>query len=122
MRNAFKSWRDDTIATRLENRIDQRLVLESFMYWVLRQRGKLLERVRDRRFLQEALEIWRERYNGMHEVLDSTSEIVEQTRTSKILRSSLRIWREALTFRIEENEAAIVNMYLLASANSVDIP
>jgi Sfi1 spindle body protein len=114
MRNAFKGWRDDAMVTRQENRVDRRLISESFMYWVLRQRGKLLERVRDHRFLQEALEIWRERYEGMGEVLDSTSRIIEQSRASKILRSSLHIWREALTFCIEENEVATVTTDLLA--------
>jgi len=108
MRNAFKGWRNDAMAAKIENRIDRRIVAASVSYWMVRQRGRLLERVRDQRFLQEALEIWRERLEGIHEALDTTSQIVEFTRSTKILRSSLYIWREALAFQVEEYELAAV--------------
>src|SRR5271170_663749 len=93
LRNSFKGWRDDAIATRLESKIDRRIMGKQFSFWMVRQRGRLLERVRDQRFLQEALEIWRERFEGIHEALDSTSQIIEQTRANKILKSSLQIWK-----------------------------
>lgn len=108
LRNAFRSWQNDVTKTKLENHIDQRIVAQSFSYWMVRQRGRLLGRVRDRRFLQEALEIWRERFQEIHEALDSTSQIIEQTRAIKVLRSSLRMWRATLAYRSQENDLAAV--------------
>ena len=96
------------MATKLENRIDRCVVARSFSYWMVRQRGRLLERVRDQRFLHEALEIWRERSQGIHEALDSTSQIIEQTRAIKILRSSFQMWWETLAYRAQENDLAAV--------------
>src|SRR5208282_1233120 len=119
LRNAFKGWRDDAMATKLENRIDRRIVARSFSYWMVRQRGQLLERVRDQRFLQEALEIWRERFEGIHEALDSTSQIIEQTRAIKILRSSLQMWRRTLAYRAQENDLAAVPCLAYSSNSQV---
>jgi hypothetical protein len=108
LRAAFKGWRDDSLSSWLESRIDRRRLRLSFSFWMVRQRGVLLERVRDQRFLHEALEIWKERYEGIQEVLDSTLEIVETTRITKVLRSSLHLWKETLEFRRGEYELASV--------------
>ena len=72
----------------------------------------MLERVRDHRFLQEALETWKDRFEGIREELDTTYEIVEHARITKLLKSSLQLWRENLAFRHEEYEVAMVNSAL----------
>ena len=87
------------MATKLESHIDRRVVAESFSYWMVRHRGRLLERVRDQRFMQEALEIWRERFEAIHEALGPISKIIQQTRAIKVLRSTLQMWRETLAYR-----------------------
>ena len=108
LRNAFKGWRDDAMATKLETHIDRRIVAQFFTFWMVHQRGRLLERVRDQRFLREALEIWRERFEGINEALYSTLQIIEQTRTTKVLTSSLQLWRDILAYRAQEKDLAAV--------------
>src|SRR5438876_10422652 len=115
MRNAFKGWRNDAMAAKIENRIDRRIVAASVSYWMVRQRGRLLERVRDQRFLQEALEIWRERFEGIHEALDSTSQIIEQARATKVLRSSFQMWRDILAYGAQEKDLAAVSCLAYSS-------
>jgi hypothetical protein len=111
LRNAFKAWRDDMVATRLEGCIDRRILRNSFSFWVIRQRGRLLERVRDHRFLQEALEIWKERLEGLHEELRPICYIIEQRRARRTLRYFLRMWRDALKFHSETKNVATVASY-----------
>jgi hypothetical protein len=111
LRTTFKAWREDAVSARLASRIDHRRLQKSFSFWVVRQRGVLLERVRDQRFLQEALDIWRERYEGIQEVLDSTLEVVETTRSNKLLRTSFRIWKENVAIREEEHDLACVRFH-----------
>src|SRR5947207_6239358 len=112
LRNAFKGWRDDAMATKLEAHIDRRIVAQFFSFWMVHQRGRLLERVRDQRFLREALEIWRERFEGINEALYSTLQIIEQTRTTKVLTSSLQLWRDILAYRAQEKDLAAVFCFI----------
>jgi hypothetical protein len=93
---------------RLERSIDQRRQREYFTYWIVQQRGILLSRVRDQRFLQEALEIWKERFEGIQTVLDGTLEIAESGRNVRILSDSFSKWRRSLTMRNKQVELAIV--------------
>jgi len=114
LKASFKSWRHDAASMKLENSINRECVRRTFTYWKVQLRGVLLGRLRDHRFLQEAMEIWRERFEGMQEVLDSTLEIVETSRTTKILWSSLQIWRERLAIRTEERDLGMVTPNILA--------
>jgi hypothetical protein len=109
LRNSFKAWRDDAMVSKMERQIDRRVIADTFSYWMVRQRGRLLERVRDHRFLREALEMWKDKFDGIREDLDTTCEILEHTRGTKLLKSSLQLWREILAFRREEYEVALVN-------------
>jgi hypothetical protein len=98
------------MATKFESSVDRRVIAKAFSYWMIRQRGRLLERVRDQRFLQETLEIWRERFEGIHEALDSASQIIQQTRATKVMISIMQIWGEALAFHREESNLATVRL------------
>ena len=120
LRAAFKGWRDDAMACRLEGQIDYRIMSKAFAFWVVRQRGRLLQRVRDRRFIQEAFEIWQERYDGIHDALDSTSEILEHARAVKVLCGFFHIWRGRLTLLQEEIEVAEV--FLVIKPLIVGVP
>ena len=108
LRTAFKAWHDEAMVTRMENHIDKRILSGSFSYWILRQRGRLLERVRDHRFQQEAFEIWRERFEGIRDALDSTGEIVQKAKSAKIVKSFFEMWLQKLRDREDEYEVAIV--------------
>jgi Sfi1 spindle body protein len=108
LRCAFKGWKDDAMASRIEVQIDHRAVSGAFGFWVIRQRGRLLQRVRDQRFLQEAFEIWKERYEGIHDALESTSEILEHSRAVKLLNGSFQVWRQRLRFCDEQVHLAEV--------------
>jgi hypothetical protein len=118
LRTAFKGWKDDAVASRIEARIDRRIVSGALLCWVVRQRGRLLQRVRDQRFLQEAFEIWKERYEGIHNALESTSEIVEHTRSIKLMDESFRIWGERLQFSAEQVNIAEVIALVWSSISS----
>jgi hypothetical protein len=112
LRSSFKAWRDDAGSTRLEKRIDRRIVAQSFRLWVIQQRSKLLARVRDQSFLQEALEIWKERWREIQDALNSTLEISERSRAMKILGTSLTLWQETLAIRRQEYDLAIVKFHM----------
>jgi hypothetical protein len=112
LRTAFKGWKDDAVASRIEARIDHRLVSGTLSFWIVKQRGRLLQRVRDQRFLQEAFEIWKERHEGIHNALESTSEIVEHTRSVKLMDESFRIWGERLQFSAEQVNIAQVIAFI----------
>src|SRR5271155_3067318 len=53
LKNSFKAWCDDAMVSKLDRQIDRRIITESFSYWMVRQRGRLVERVCNHRFLQE---------------------------------------------------------------------
>src|SRR5277367_5582402 len=98
VRNSFKAWRDDAMVSKMERQIDRRITTNAFSYWMVRQRGRLLERVRDHRVLHETLEIWKDRFDGIREDLDTNCEIFEHARVTKLLKSALQLWRENLAF------------------------
>jgi len=117
LRTAFKGWRDDAVANRIEARIDHQIVSGALSFWVVQQRGRLLQRVRDQRLLQEALEIWKERHEGIHNALEATSGILEHTRSIKLMDESLHIWREQLRLNAEQVYIAKV-IASICSSNS----
>jgi len=96
------------MASRVETRIDRRVMSRAFAFWVIRQRGRLLQRVRDQHFLQEAFEIWKERYEGIYYALQSTSEFLRQTRVVRSLNGTLHVWRERLKLCDEQANVADV--------------
>jgi len=94
----------------------------AFAFWVIRQRGRLLQRVRDQRFLQEGFEIWRERYEDIHDALESTSEILGHTRAAKSLNETLHVWRERLKLYDEQAYVAeVLALLWTATHNSSTI-
>jgi len=108
LRTVFKAWHDEAMVTRIENHLDKKLLSRSFSYWMLRQRGRLLERVRDHRFQQEAFDIWRERFEGIRGALDSWGEQLQKGNSAKIAKCFFQMWVQKLRDRDDEYEVAIV--------------
>ena len=106
------------MASRIETRIDHRVMSGAFAFWVIRQRGRLLQRVRDQRFLQEAFEIWKERYEGIHDALESTFEILGHARAANSLNDTLYVWRERLKLCDEQADVAEVRALLWTATHN----
>jgi Sfi1 spindle body protein len=96
------------IAARITDGIDRRIVMEYFSRWRIAQRALLLNRVRQDRFLAEAFEIWRERYQGIHGVLDPSLLDFQKRRNLKLLRDAFELWRESSEMLEEQYEIATV--------------
>jgi Sfi1 spindle body protein len=113
---SFKAWRDDVVGGRYEALIDHRHLQRTFSLWIIRQRGQLLARVRDRRCVHEAFQRWADRFHAIRDTLHSTLQFSQYCRTSYALRSSFMKWREAMMSRRNHLNFAIVSPYILESS------
>jgi protein SFI1 len=96
MRNAWTAWNDRLRCQALNARIEERLKMEAIYKWVLAERYRLAQRIRDQRILREAFATF------ILNARATSSELMQRERQHRLhrnrelLRSKLTCWRERL--------------------------
>jgi protein SFI1 len=97
IRNAWTTWNDRLRCRALNARIDERLKLETIYKWVLAERFRLAQRIRDQRIQRETFSTFIVTARNVSRELIQREEQYLCRRDVGLLRSILHGWRDKLT-------------------------
>lgn len=107
LRNAWTTWNDHLRCYALKERIDERLKKEAIYRWVLAERYRLAQRIRDQRIQRETFAQF------IFTVRDTSKELLQReeqyTRlyNEDLARSALECWRNKLAVQRQREYAAM---------------
>lgn len=107
MRNTWSAWNDRLRCQALSRTIDDRIVMQALYKWVLAQRLKLFQRVRDERLKSKVYRTWHNTMNNVCASLGMAKYLAQQSRDRRSRRTVLEKWstesqaRTALIARAE---------------------
>ncbi|KAF2030659.1 Sfi1-domain-containing protein, partial [Setomelanomma holmii] len=107
LRNAYTVWNDRLRIKALEDRINDRLVVESLYKWTLASRVSLFQRVHDRQLKETKFLTWVTKTNQRSNTLDAAERRFVQLKRTQLLRTCLRRM-EAITAQRRAEEYAVV--------------
>ncbi|KAF2635765.1 Sfi1-domain-containing protein [Massarina eburnea CBS 473.64] len=110
LRNAWTAWNDHLRIKALEERINDRVVVEAMYRWTLASRVSLFQRVHNRNLKESAFLTWVARTNERHNTLDRAERRFARFKRTQLLRTCLRKI-EAATAERKAEEAAIKAQY-----------
>lgn len=110
LRNAWTVWNDRLRIKALEERINDRVLVETMYKWTLASRVSLLQRVHDRNLKESVYLNWITRTNERRNTLDSAERRFAQFKRAQCLRSFLRKM-ESATAEKRAEEFAITAEY-----------
>ncbi|KAF1935515.1 Sfi1-domain-containing protein [Clathrospora elynae] len=110
LRNAYTAWNDRLRIKALEDRINDRILVEVLYKWTLASRVSLFQRVHDRQLKQSTFLTWVTRTNQHANTLDAAERRFAQFKRAQLLRISLRKM-EAITTERKREAFAVVNEY-----------
>ncbi|RAH44795.1 Sfi1 family protein [Aspergillus brunneoviolaceus CBS 621.78] len=106
VRNAWTAWNDLLRCQALHARIDERLKLEAMYKWILAERFRLMQRIREQRIKHETFFKFVTNVRGTYSVLLDRAEAYERRQTKDLLRSKLLCWRNQLAVQHERDNIA----------------
>lgn len=107
LRNAWTTWNDHLRCYALKERIDERLKKEAIYRWVLAERYRLAQRIRDQRIQREAFAQF------IFTVRDTSRELLQREEqythhyNEDLARSALECWRNKLEVQRQREYAAM---------------
>lgn len=110
LRNAYTVWNDRLRVKALEDRINDRLIVESLYKWTLASRVSLFQRVHDRQVKASTFLKWVTKTNERSNTLDAAERRFAQFKRTQLLRTCLRKM-EAITAEKRAEEFAVVAEY-----------
>ncbi|KAH7082104.1 Sfi1 spindle body protein-domain-containing protein [Paraphoma chrysanthemicola] len=110
LRNAYTAWNDRLRVKALEERINDRLVVESLYKWTLASRVSLFQRVHARQVKETTFLKWVTKTNERNNTLDAAERRFAQFKRAQLLRTCLRKM-EAITAEKRAEEFAVVAEY-----------
>ncbi|CAE7014061.1 Sfi1-domain-containing protein [Pyrenophora teres f. teres] len=110
LRNAYTAWNDRLRIKALQDRINDRLIVESLYKWTLASRVSLFQRVHNRQLKESVFLTWITRTNQRANTLDAAERRFAQFKRNQLLRTCLRKM-EAITTEKRAEEFAIVAEY-----------
>ncbi|UPX12797.1 uncharacterized protein EKO05_0003334 [Ascochyta rabiei] len=90
MRNAYTSWNDRLRMQALEQRINDRVLVECLYKWTLASRVSLFQRVHDRQLKESTLLIWTTKMNERSNALDAAERRFTNFKRVQLLRTCLK--------------------------------
>jgi protein SFI1 len=111
-RNAWTAWNDRLRIQALEQRIDDRVVMECLYKWTLASRVSLFQRVHSRQLKHTKLLEWVAKTNQRESTLDTAERRFAQFKRAQLLRSCLRKM-EAIATERKAEQCAIIAQYNL---------
>ncbi|KAF2249201.1 Sfi1-domain-containing protein [Trematosphaeria pertusa] len=110
LRNAWTAWNDRLRIKALEERINDRVLVETMYRWTLASRVSLFQRVHDRNLKESVLLTWVTRTNEQRNTLESAERRFAQFKREQLLRTCLGKIETATAERRAE-EFAVVAEY-----------
>lgn len=105
LRNAWTSWNDRLRIKALEERINDRILIECMYRWTLASRVSLFQRVHDRNIKASLFSTWVLKTNEQRNTLESAEKRFSQFKRAQLLRSCLRKIESATAERRAEQYA-----------------
>lgn len=96
MRNSWTTWNDLLRCQALSARIEERLRMETMYKWILAERYRLMQRIRDHRITREVFSRFVMNIRETYTQLLQRADVHEDYRTEEVLRSKFVWWREQL--------------------------
>lgn len=106
LRNTWTAWNDCLRCHALSARIDERLKMETLYKWVLAERCRLMQRIRDQRIIREAFTMFVTNARGLSYQLLQQEEEYRARRARELLRSKFSRWHEQLALQRQREDIA----------------
>ncbi|KAJ4349117.1 hypothetical protein N0V95_004859 [Ascochyta clinopodiicola] len=90
MRNAYTAWNDRLRMQALEQRINDRVLVECLYKWTLASRVSLFQRVHDRQLKESMLLTWMTKTNQRSNTLDAAEKRFTNFKQAQLLRTCLK--------------------------------
>jgi protein SFI1 len=110
LRNAYTAWNDRLRIQALEDRINDRIIVEALYKWTLASRVSLFQRVHDRQLKESTFLAWVTKTNQRANTLDAAERRFAQFKRAQLLRTCLRKM-EAVAAEKKREEFAVVAEY-----------
>jgi protein SFI1 len=110
LRNTYTAWNDRLRIKALEDRINDRVIVECLYKWTLASRVSLFQRVHDRQLKESAFFTWVTKTNQRSNTLEAAERRFAQFKRAQLLRTCLRRM-EAVTTEKRAEEFAVVAEY-----------
>jgi protein SFI1 len=107
LRNAYTAWNDRLRIQALEDRINDRIIVESLYKWTLASRVSLFQRVHDRQLKESTFLTWVTKTNQRTNTIDAAERRFAQFKRTQLLRKCLNKM-EAITMEKRAEEFAVV--------------
>jgi protein SFI1 len=110
MRNAYTAWNDQLRIKALEDRINDRVIVETLYKWTLASRVSLFQRVHEQQLKESSFLTWVTKANQRSNTLDAAETRFAQFKRAQLLRTCMRRM-EAITTERRAEEYAVVAEY-----------
>ena len=104
--NSWTTWNDSLRCKALNARIDERLKMETMYKWVLAERYRLMQRIRDQRIARDVFAKFVTNIRGTYSELLQRADVHEDYRIEELLQSKLDCWRDQLVLQRQREYAA----------------
>ncbi|KAL3468024.1 Sfi1 spindle body protein-domain-containing protein [Aspergillus heterothallicus] len=106
MRNLWVAWNDTLRCQALNTRIEERLKIEAMYKWILAERFRLMQRIRERRIKREVFSTFVTNVRETYTQLLHRADNYEDRRNDDLLRSKLDSWRNRLALQHQREDMA----------------
>lgn len=106
LRNSWTSWNDLLRCQALSARIEERLKMETMYKWILAERYRLMQRIREQRITRDVFSTFVTNVRRTYSRLLDTAERHEDHRNEELLRSKFILWRDRLSLQHQRDVVA----------------
>lgn len=99
MRNSWMAWNDLLRCQALNARIEERLKMETMYKWILAERFRLMQRIRDQRITRDVFSNFVTNIRDTFSQLLQRADVHEDHWMEDALRSKFAVWREQLVLQ-----------------------
>ncbi|KAL4869748.1 hypothetical protein BDV12DRAFT_71908 [Aspergillus spectabilis] len=106
VRNSWVAWNDRLRCQALSARIEERLKIETMYKWILAERYRLMQRIREQRITREVFSTFVTNVRTKYTRLLYHADIYEEKRNDELLQSKLDCWRNRLVLQRQRENMA----------------
>ncbi|KAL5339865.1 Sfi1 spindle body protein-domain-containing protein [Aspergillus crustosus] len=107
VRNSWVAWNDRLRCHALSARIEERLKIETMYKWILAERFRLMQRIREQRITREVFSTFVTNVRTKYTQLLYHADIHEERRNDELLQSKLDSWRNRLVLQHQRENVAM---------------
>ncbi|KAL2869335.1 Sfi1 family protein [Aspergillus lucknowensis] len=106
MRSSWIAWNDTLRCQALSARIEERLKIETMYKWIIAERYRLMQRIREQRIKREVFSTFVTSIRRTYTQLLYYADNYEDRRNDELLRSKLGFWRNRLVIQNQRDDMA----------------